>query len=134
MAALSGAPTFKQAMAGVPNDVIALRYEDSKGVYNNLYTSLQQYWSMAVMMAAQQGLALPRSLPKIDHIIAHATPACSYSVYEDGGLRVHSEGASSELGLAAGFAVAAGTAAVTIIEEMQSEAPVEEDASEVEAD
>jgi hypothetical protein len=101
---------FKKATADLPDNIISLKYVDTKVQFNQIMTSLQQVWPMATMAAAKAGLALPFVLPNLSYIAKDMKSGCQYSWYDEQGLYSHYSGAGIEpsIGAIAGSAVGAG--------------------------
>jgi prepilin-type processing-associated H-X9-DG protein len=107
---IRGTEGFKRATAGLPANLIALRYSDSKLQLTQLMTGLQQFWPMATMMAAQAELKLPMILPNLSHIIEDVGPSSQYSWFDERGLRSRYRGTGIEpsVGGVAGVALGMG--------------------------
>jgi len=103
---------FKKATAGLPENLISLRYSDSKLQFTQLMTVLQQFWPMATMFAAKAELKLPMILPNLSHIAQDMGSSCRYSWFDDRGLRSRYRGPGVEpsLGGVAGAALGLGVA------------------------
>ena len=101
---------FKKATANLPDNLIALKYSDTKVQFNQLMMGLQQVWPMATMAAAKAGLSLPFVLPNLSHIAEDMKPSCQYSWFDEQGLHSHYSGAGIEpsIGAIAGGAVGLG--------------------------
>jgi prepilin-type processing-associated H-X9-DG protein len=107
---IRGTEGFKRATAGLPANLISLRYSDSKLQLTQLMTGLQQFWPMATMFATKAELKLPMILPNLSHIIEDVGPSSQYSWFDDRGLRSRYRGAGIEpsLGCVAGVAIGMG--------------------------
>lgn len=99
---------FKKATAKLPNNVIFIRYSDTKAQFNQLMMVLQQFWPMATMFAAKAGLTLPFVLPNLSHIAEDMSSSCEYWWFDSEGLRSHYRGAGIEPSLDAGAGSAVG--------------------------
>ncbi len=100
---------FKKATAGLPENLISLRYSDSKLQFTQLMTTLQQFWPMATMFATKAELKLPMILPNLSHIAEDMGPSIQYSWFDDRGLnsRYRGPGLEPSLGAVAGGAIGA---------------------------
>jgi prepilin-type processing-associated H-X9-DG protein len=87
---------FKNAAANLPDNLISLKYSDTKVQFNQMMTGLQQVWPMATMAAAKAGLTLPFVLPNLSHIAEDMKPSCQYSWYDEQGLYSHYRGTGIE--------------------------------------
>jgi prepilin-type processing-associated H-X9-DG protein len=96
---IRGTEGFRRATAGLPANLISLRYSDSKLQLTQLMTGLQQFWPMATMMATRAELKLPMILPNLSHIIEDVGPSSQYSWFDDRGLHFRYRGAGIEPGL-----------------------------------
>ncbi|MHC4356267.1 MAG: hypothetical protein ACYS0H_26485, partial [Planctomycetota bacterium] len=107
---IRGTEGFKKATAGLPANLISLRYSDSKLQLTQLMTGLQQVWPMATMFATKAELKLPMMLPDLSHIIEDVGPSSQYSWFDDRGLRFRYRGAGIEpsVGGVAGVALGMG--------------------------
>jgi len=107
---ICGTEGFKRATAELPGNLISLKYSDSKLQFNQVMTSLQQFWPMAAMYANNAGLKLPLVLPNLSHIAKDMGPSCQYSWFDERGLRSRYRGTGIEpsLGVVAGGAVGLG--------------------------
>jgi len=101
---------FKRATAELPGNLVSLKYGDSKLQFNQVMTSVQQFWPMATMAASNAGLKLPFVLPNLSHIAEDMGPSCQYSWFDAQGLRSRYRGTGIEvsLGAVAGGAVGLG--------------------------
>ncbi|OHB75317.1 MAG: hypothetical protein A2Z25_11520 [Planctomycetes bacterium RBG_16_55_9] len=87
---IRGTEGFKKVTANLPNNLISLRYDDSKAQFNQIMMSLQQFWPMATMMATKAGFKLPVVLPNLSHIAEYMGPAVQYSWSDAQGIHSHS--------------------------------------------
>jgi prepilin-type processing-associated H-X9-DG protein len=92
---------YKKATAKVADNLIFLRYTDSKVQFTQLMTTLQQYWPMVTMVATQAGVKLPIMLPPVADIVKDMGPSCQYAWFDAQGLRSHYRGPGVEVGLVA---------------------------------
>ncbi|MFC1636059.1 DUF1559 domain-containing protein, partial [Planctomycetota bacterium] len=101
---------FKKVTAKLPDNLISLKYSDSKVQFNQMMMGLQQFWPMVTMGATQAGFKLPALLPNLSHIAEHMGPSCQYSWFDAQGLRSHYRGTGIEpgIGVAAGAGVGLG--------------------------
>lgn len=101
---------FKKVTKNLPGNLIGLKYSDSKVQFNEMMTGIQQFWPMATMLTAKQGLQLPFMLPSLTHIAEEMGPSCQYSWFDDKGLRSHYRGTGIEqgIGVLAGGAIGFG--------------------------
>jgi len=107
---IRGSEGFKKVTAKLPENLISFRYSNSKVQFNQLMMSMQQFWPMATMVAAKEGLTLPFILPSLSHIAEDMGPSCEYSWYDSEGYRSHYRGVGIEpsLGAVAGGALGVG--------------------------
>jgi prepilin-type processing-associated H-X9-DG protein len=107
---IRGTEGFRRATAGLPANLISLRYSDSKLQLTQLMTGLQQFWPMATMFATRAELKLPMILPNLSHIIEDVGPSSQYSWFDDRGLhfRYRGTGIEPSLGGVAGAAFGMG--------------------------
>jgi len=103
-------PGFKQATANLPQNVVSLRYSDSRVEFSQMMTALQQFWPMATMMATKAEMKLPFVLPNLSNIAAEMGPSCQYARFDAQGFYGHYRGAGIEAntGAVAGVAIGAG--------------------------
>jgi len=103
---------FKKVTAKLPDNLLSLKYVDSKVQFNQTMMGIQQFWPMATMFATKAGLKLPFVLPSLTHIAEDMGPSCQYSWFDDQGLRSHYRGVGIEesIGIVAGTAVGLGVA------------------------
>ena len=101
---------FKKATAGLPENLLSVQYNDSKVQFLQTMMSVQQFWPMLTMAAANAGLKLPFVLPSLTGIAEKMEPSIQYSWYDAQGLRSHYRGAGIEqsIGAVAGAAVGIG--------------------------
>jgi len=101
---------FKKATAGLPENLLSLKYSDSKVQFNQMMMGAQQFWPMLTMGARQAELKLPAMLPNLMHIAEQMGSSCFYSWLDDRGLRSHYRGTGIEpgLGVVAGAGVGLG--------------------------
>ncbi len=101
---------FKKVTKKLPDNLLGLKYSDSKVQFNQMMTGIQQFWPMATMAATKAGLKLPFMLPSLTHIAEKMGPSCQYSWYDDQGLRSHYRGVGVEqsIGAAAGVGIGLG--------------------------
>lgn len=101
---------FRTATAGLPANLISLKYSDSKLQFTQLMMGLQQFWPMVTMMATRAELKLPMILPNLSHIAEDMRPSCQYSWFDERGLRSRYRGAGVEvsMGTVAGGALGLG--------------------------
>ena len=92
---------YKKATAEFADNLIFLRYTDSKVQITQLMTTLQQYWPMATMFATQEGVKLPIMLPSVADIVKDIGPSCQYAWFDAVGLRSHYRGPGVEVSLGA---------------------------------
>jgi hypothetical protein len=107
---IRGTEGFKKVTAGLPANLISLRYSDSKLQLTQLMTGLQQVWPMATMFATKAELKLPMILPNLSHIIEDVGPSSQYSWFDDRGMhfRYRGTGIEPSLGGVAGVAFGMG--------------------------
>lgn len=103
---------FKKVTAKLPDNLLGLKYSDSKVQFNQMMMGVQQFWPMATMFAAKEGLKLPFVLPSLTHIAEDMGPSCQYSWFDDQGLRSYYRGVGIEqsVGIVAGTAIGFGVA------------------------
>ena len=101
---------YRKATAELTDNLIYLRYTNSKVQITQLMTSLQQYWPMVTMFATQAGVKLPIMLPLVGDIVKDMGSSCQYAWFDAQGLRSHYRGPGVEmsLGSVAGASLAAG--------------------------
>ena len=101
---------YKKVTAKLPNDLIGLRYTDSKVQFNQMMIGMQQFWPMITMAATNAGISLPFMLPTLSHISNNMGPSCGYSWFDSEGLHVHYKGTGIEqsMGSVAGVSLVAG--------------------------
>ena len=78
---------FKKIAAKLPDNITSISYADTKTGFNQLMMSVQQFWPMATMLAAQKGLTLPFVLPNLSYISKDMGPSCKYSYSDSDGYR-----------------------------------------------
>jgi len=107
---IRGTEGFRKVTAKLPDNLVSLKYSDSKVQFNQMMMGLQQFWPMATMAATKAGLKLPVLLPNLSHIAEDMGPSCQYSWFDARGLRSHYRGVGVEpgLGAVAGGALGAG--------------------------
>jgi prepilin-type processing-associated H-X9-DG protein len=103
---------YKKAAAGLPANLVALSYTDSRVQLEQTMTQIQQVWPMATMAAMQAGVKLPVMLPSLTEVSKDLGPSCGYRYFSPEGLRFHYRGAGIEATqmTVAGAAVGAGIA------------------------
>jgi len=103
-------PGFMKATANLPDNLVSLRYSDSKVQFNQMMTVMQQFWPMATMAAAKAEMKLPFVLPNLSYIAADMGPSCQYARFDDQGFYGHYRGAGIEasMGAVAGAAMGVG--------------------------
>jgi len=101
---------YKKATAELADNLIFLRYTDSKVQFTQLMTTVQQYWPMVTMFATQEGVKLPVMLPSVADIVKDMGPSCQYAWFDAQGLRSHYRGPGVEasLGAVAGASLGVG--------------------------
>ena len=101
---------FKKVAVNLPDNLIGLKYGDSKIQFNQMMTGMQQFWPMLTMFAAKAKLQLPFMLPSLTHISEKMGPSCQYSWYDAQGLRsvYRGVGVEQSVGAAVGVGVGVG--------------------------
>jgi prepilin-type processing-associated H-X9-DG protein len=103
---------FRAMEAKLPQQVLALNYEDSQAQLRSLRQQLQQYWPMLTMMLSPKGVRLPVMLPDIEEAIAGMPASWEYWWREGNDIRVHYEGCGVQSPSVSVPAVAMGAAIV----------------------
>jgi hypothetical protein len=101
---------FKEVTSKLPDNLLGLKYSDSKVQFNQMMMGVQQFWPMLTMVAAKAKLQLPFMLPSLTHIAEKMGPSCQYSWFDDQGIRSHYRGVGIEqsIGVVAGGALGVG--------------------------
>ncbi len=92
---------FKKVAGKLPDNILSIKYVDSKSQFKQMMMGLQQVWPMATMFAAKAGLTLPFVLPDLSKIAEDINPSCQYCWYDGNGYRSYYRGAGIEPSLAA---------------------------------
>jgi hypothetical protein len=105
-------PGYREVAAKLPENVVCLNYADSRTQYTQMMTTLQQFWPMASMFAAQAGLQLPPALPSLGEIIKDMKPSLRFRWLDSEGLHMRYQGPGLEVSLStvAGVGVGMGVA------------------------
>lgn len=114
---------FRNATAKLPENLIYLRYSDSKVQLTQMMAVLQQLWPVATMYATQQGITLPVILPDLTNIIKNVMPSIQYSWFDNKGLHSYYKGTGIEPtlgGAVAGGAVVAAVALPALVRTRQA--------------
>jgi hypothetical protein len=103
---------FAKVTAKLPDNLLGLKYGDSKVQFNQMMTGLQQFWPLITLGAANAGLKLPIMLPSLTPIAEKMGPSCEYCWYDNEGLRSYYRGVGVEqsIGAVAGVGVGLGVA------------------------
>lgn len=109
---LGGDAGFAIATANLPDELLTLKYVDTKAQFKQMMTTMQQFWPMATMFLTSQGVALPAMLPTGGEAVESMTPSYEYTWFDDSGLRYHYNGSGIEANLGAVGGLAIGTAVV----------------------
>lgn len=108
---LSSVPAFKTVTAGLPSGLTSVRYLDAQVYFKMLNMQLQRMWPMVTMVATQNGIALPYTLPDLSKYQSQFGPGIVYSWTDKDGLHSRMQGSGIEqaiggvAGAAAGLAV-----------------------------
>lgn len=95
--AITSLEGYKKVTANLPENLLCLRYADSKLQFSQMMMSVQQFWPMVTMMASKEGVMLPFVLPSLSQIINEMEPSCSYCWFDSWGLRSRYRGTGVEL-------------------------------------
>lgn len=87
---------YKKVAVKLPDNLICLRYTDSKLQFNNVFTGIQRFWPMVTMVAAKQGVNLPFMLPSVADVVKDMGPSCEYCRFDAEGLRSYYQGPGVE--------------------------------------
>jgi prepilin-type processing-associated H-X9-DG protein len=103
---------FAKVTAKLPDNLLALKYGDSKVQFTQMMTGLQQFWPLLTLGAANAGVKLPIILPSLTQISEKMGPSCQYCWYDNEGIRSYYRGVGVEqsIGAVAGAAVGIGVA------------------------
>ena len=101
---------YKKIAANLPDNLISLRYTDSKVQFKQMMLQIQQFWPIVTMAAAKADVNLPPMLPLLDDVVEDIGPSCQYSWFDADGLRSQYQGSGTEasLGAVAGASLGVG--------------------------
>lgn len=92
---------FQRVTANLPDNLLSFSYTDSKTQFKQITTLLQQSWPMLTLMAQQSQINLPMEMPALDQYAEQMGSTCSYSWFDDAGIRSQAEGPGVALNAAA---------------------------------
>jgi prepilin-type processing-associated H-X9-DG protein len=103
---------FKKYASNLPENLLTLRYADSKTQFNQAMMGMQQSWPTITMAVANSGIKLPLTLPSVTNITEKMEPSFQYRWFDDKGFHSYYRGPGIEPSLTT---IAAGSLGLGIL-------------------
>jgi prepilin-type processing-associated H-X9-DG protein len=87
---------YRKVSARLPKNLLSFAYVDSQAQFSQMMMGIQQFWPMATMMAAKEGVMLPVMLPNLDRVIKQMQPGCQYVYFDADGWHIRYQGSGVE--------------------------------------
>ncbi|MBN2313345.1 MAG: hypothetical protein JXM79_05405 [Sedimentisphaerales bacterium] len=83
---------FKNISATLPDNLVSLKYTNSKAQFDQMMIGIQQYWPLVAMTAKKQGWTIPPMPLNLSHISKDMGYSYGYSWFDTKGLHSHYRG------------------------------------------